>query len=228
MTDTGSKHKFAGIIFDLDGVLVDSWDAWYHLLNLALFHFAAKGPLTKEEFQPLWGQGMEADRDMFFPGLPVETLKKYYEDHFPEVVPRVKWFPGSQDALQALRRSGIRCGVASNSPAGILRTILENGGLIPYFEVILSSEEVLRPKPDPDILLEVLRRMNLSAEQVLFVGDSPYDKAAASAAGIEFAGLGIDGDYRLSKLTDLCFLEGVGTDVRSSLQSLEESSSPEK
>ena len=85
MLDTTSNGKLRAVVFDLDGVLVDSFEAWRLLFNSAL-EANHQGALTVEGFQAVWGQGVEADIKMFFQGLTAADLQHYYEENFERFI----------------------------------------------------------------------------------------------------------------------------------------------
>jgi HAD superfamily hydrolase (TIGR01509 family) len=76
--------------------------------------------------------------------------------------------------------------VATNR-GGSMREILVHFELVDYFRVVVTSRDVLRPKPHPDMLIEAARQLELVPAELLFVGDSELDQAAAAKAGMRFA-----------------------------------------
>jgi HAD superfamily hydrolase (TIGR01509 family) len=86
--------------------------------------------------------------------------------------------------------------------------ILEHFSLSGFFSVVVTSRDVARPKPHPDMLFEAARQLELPVDRLLFIGDSELDFAAASAAGMPFAAYrqALDADCRLEshlQLVDL-------------------------
>jgi len=76
--------------------------------------------------------------------------------------------------------------VATNRGSS-MREILAHFGLSGYFQAVVTSRDVPRPKPHPDMLLEAARQLALAPGQLLFIGDSHLDRSAALAAGVCFA-----------------------------------------
>ena len=202
-------HTISAIIFDLDGVLVDSWEAWYSLVNFTLDHYG-KGSLTREQFQSIWGQGMEADREMFFPDITVEELKTFYDEHFLRFVEKVTCFEDTRPVLKALLDRRVVTALASNSPRRVVDAVLDAHELTSLFRFTVASDEVARSKPAPDMIDELRVHLCLDRSRIAFVGDSRYDLEAAAAAGVLFIGYERDGDLRINRLGDLLTPEGTG------------------
>jgi len=195
----------AAVLFDLDGVLIDSFEIWRHLLNCAL-DTHGKPLLTAPEFDAIWGQGMEADIRMFFPGLTVGELQAFYETRFGSFLDRLKVFPDTRPVVEELRLRGQRLAIASNSAPRIIEESLIAADLKGYFPVAVGAGGSLRGKPEPDTLLAALDGLDAKPEEAIFIGDSPYDMEAGLRAGVRTVGLNQDGDFRISRLGELLAL----------------------
>ncbi|HET6266652.1 MAG TPA: HAD family hydrolase [Acidobacteriota bacterium] len=196
------KRSFRGIIFDLDGVLVDSYECWYALVNDAL-KLTGRRPATKAEFDATWGQGPDADQASFFPSWSVDQILRYYDDHFADYAKNVRVMDGAADTLAALRSKGLLLAVASNSPRKIVEVLLQHAKLLDYFESIVGFDEVVHGKPEPDLILHVLEHWQMDRSDAFYVGDSPFDAEAAKKAEIFFVGFRRPGDATISQLAQL-------------------------
>lgn len=93
--------------------------------------------------------------------------------------------PGTEEALDELRRDGFRLAVISNAD-GRMEDLLVRTGLRSWFEFVLDSAVVGSAKPDPEIFLEACRRLSLPPDACLYVGDlGPVDHAGATAVGMQ-------------------------------------------
>jgi phosphoglycolate phosphatase len=195
-------HPFRLVAFDMDGVLVDSFQCWWMLLNDTL---ASRGapPLTREEFQSTWGQDVEADRRRFFPDWTPERLMRHYEERFPEYMEHVEVEPDSAAVLDRLRREGKLVAVATNSPVKIAMTLLEEACLADRLDRIAGVDLVEQGKPEPDLLLHIAEELSVPLSEMCYVGDSEFDADAARAAGIHFIGYRREGDARIERLAEL-------------------------
>jgi len=177
-----------GVIFDIDGTLVNSNDehatAWVEALNK--FGIEAKF----EEARRLIGMG----GDKLLPklsGLSEESelggkISEYRSELFKtKFLPNLKAFPGSRDLLSLLVEKGKRLVVASSAQAEELKVLLKIAGATGLIEDATSSSDAERSKPDPDIVQVALDNLGLGPEEVVMVGDTPYDIEAAARAGIK-------------------------------------------
>lgn len=190
------------VAFDLDGVLVDSFDCWWKLLNDTL-EAHGKRPLSREEFAGCWGQDVEADRSRFFPEWTVERLIDHYTREFPRYADWIQPMPGAREVLAQLDRDGRRIAVASNSPMAMVERLLELASLRPHVDWAAGVDLVANGKPEPDLIEHVLRESGLGREEACYVGDSDYDARAARAAGVFFIGYRREGDRRIESLREL-------------------------
>ncbi len=196
------------MLFDLDGVLVDSRRAWYAtLLDTA----RARGfpAMSYERFCASFGLGVAADIEEFFPGLEEAWLRAFYHERFATHLDQVAPMPGALATLQALAGAGLRRGVVTNSPRPLALELLERHGLWPWVETLAASGDAPE-KPAPDLVFRALEALGLGASEALFVGDSETDAKAAAAAGIRLIGMRRPGDPRIEELAALPALCGPG------------------
>ena len=182
-----SLHSFKAVLFDLDGVLVDSYDCWFHMLQDAMRE-QGKIPVTLAEFDSRWGQGPEADREVFFPECSLSELMQFYEKRFPDYTRWSRSEQGSDLVLNHLRKANKKIAVASNSPTAIVLDLLKNAGLQQYPHALIGADQVRESKPAPDLIFKALEVLSMNPEDACYVGDSVYDAKAAEAAGILFVG----------------------------------------
>lgn len=96
-------------------------------------------------------------------------------------------FPFTRPLLDDLRRRGIACGVITRNCSKAVRTVFPD--VDDHLEVVLTRDDVPRPKPHPDHLLEAIRRMGVDSRATLMVGDHPMDMETARAAGTRAGGV---------------------------------------
>ena len=128
------------------------------------------------------------------PGAPDETLDRcvsvyprLFDEKKKELAPRP--FPGAVQMLSRLRAAGIGLAIASSRSSFTLAPLLRDMGLDGTFDVIVCGDGVKHPKPAPDAVLEVLRRMDVPAAEALVVGDMPVDIEMGRAAGVRTCGV---------------------------------------
>lgn len=190
----------AAILFDLDGVLVDTYEVWFHLLA-ALARELGYPDVTRAAFQAGWGQGIEADVRRFFPRHTVPALERLYAERLDAHLDHLGVVEGVAEVFSALRRRGLPSAVVTNTPAGMARALVARAGATP--DALVGGTDVARPKPAPDMVLLACERLGAAPAASWVVGDTAFDRDAARAAGARFAGLGVAGDVSLARLADL-------------------------
>lgn len=186
------------IIFDMDGVLVDSEP--YHLAIEKRQIELNKLPVSEEEHHRYIGVASDVMwRDIALRhSLPieVETLieqNKSESIHFFSAIEQIPLMPGIRQLLEELKKKDIPLAVASSSFHEIIELILERTGLRPYFQQVVSSKEAGKSKPEPDVFLLAAHRLGIDPNECLVVEDSFNGIKAAKAAGmrcIAYAGPG--------------------------------------
>jgi HAD superfamily hydrolase (TIGR01509 family) len=182
----------AAIVFDNDGLLLDTEEAWTRAetelfaRHGATFTFAHKRELIGsshtvaagklEAMLALPGEG---------PALMAELHALVMEEALHDVEPR----PGAVDLVTTLRAAGLPVAVASNSSRDFLDRVLHTGGVAGMFAVTVAGDEVEHAKPAPDIYLEACRRLGADPAASVGLEDSPTGAAAAKAAGLYVIGV---------------------------------------
>lgn len=196
-----------GVVFDLDGVLVDTSRVWHRVQDdvaAALGH----PPVPWEAFFATFGQGTAADVEQFFPGSTVAEVDRLYHERFLARIGEVAVIPGAPELLARLRDRGIRRAVATNTARELATALCRTGGFLGLLDAVASAEEVPQAKPAPDVLLLAVERLGLSKDEVLYVGDAVYDAMAAQAAGVRFVGFRRDGGERVEEPGEIEILLG--------------------
>lgn len=181
------------VLFDLDGVLVDSYPVWFQVLNTTLEEHG-KGRVTEEEFRATWGQSVPADLERWFPKLSQEELEATYARHFLSHTDAVRVMPKAAETLRDIRLRGRPIAVVTNSQREVAEALLASAGLTDFIDTLVTASDVPRPKPEPDMLLEAVERLGKLPGAVTMVGDSKYDRQAAESAGCTFIHFGVEID----------------------------------
>lgn len=180
-----SKRPPRVALFDMDGVLVFSEEAWFAVYNdtLRLFDYP---PISREAFDAIYGNGTKADRDMYMPRQTVEEVDAAYERFFARHLDLVRENPEARPLLEELRRRKVVTAVATNTQHRLAGEILDLVGLSSLFDAVASADEAGAGKPDPAVVRLAASRAGAALEECLFVGDSRYDREAAERAPVRF------------------------------------------
>ncbi len=204
------RPRLAAVLFDVDGTLVNSVDA-YHIAagRAAARHgLAVNRELVRRalnEQLPFWElvlpPAQQGDRALIAE-LRAETMR-----HWPAVLAEeVQLFAGVVDTFASLRAAGLQLGIYSGS-RGESFAPLREAGLLALCDLVLTADDVERPKPQPDGLLLASEQLGLAPSACAYVGDSVPDMQAAAAAGMLPIGvLSGAGDSRQLSLAGAAYL----------------------
>ena len=190
------------VIFDMDGVLVLSEDAWFDVYNatLALFSHAA---ISREAFDAIYGNGTEADRAAYMPERTVDEIDAAYARLFAERHDAVRVNPEAVGTLEALRARGLKAALATNTNRPLAERILAGAGLGALLDAVACANEAGAGKPDPAVVRLAASRLGVPLSECLFVGDSKYDAEAARRAPVAFLGYRFGSEARIESLGEL-------------------------
>ena len=180
------------IIFDMDGVLLDSepmhQEIIYETFQLEGIPFdkAYIQTLTGMSAFPMWEKvKRDAQRSE-----SVEELIKFHRDYFFKRLPEVKvpLVPHVKDVLEKFKNEGKHLSLASSSGRKLIDIFTQQTNIAHYFEVIMSGDDVQYSKPNPEIFLKVAQWYGLPATQFTVIEDSTNGVKAAKSAGMQCVG----------------------------------------
>jgi phosphoglycolate phosphatase len=197
------------VLFDMDGVLVFSEDAWFAVYNETLAQFG-HAPIPREAFDAIYGNGTEADRALYMPERSVAEIDAAYTRFFQEHLEAIRPNDEAPRVLSDLRARGLRTGVATNTNRPLATRILGRFGLLPLLDAVACADEAGAGKPNPAVLYLAAGRLDVSLSATLFVGDSRYDAEAARRAPVPFVGYRLGGGVRVDTLSAVAALAAMG------------------
>ena len=175
------------IIFDLDGLMVDSepiaLEVWREVLEPFGVELSPEVHSRVIGFEPSRGAGIMID-EFRLPITVEELLEIYWEYRTTIMEHRIEPQPGLLDLMDFFEREGYRLGVASNSPSFYVKRILAAINIDGRLVCAVGSDEVRFGKPAPDVYLAAASRLEVSPENCLAIEDSPAGVIAAHAAGM--------------------------------------------
>jgi len=188
--------RFPVVLFDLDGTLVDSG-----AIILGSFHHATETVLQRrfpdEQIMAQVGGSNLAEQMQLLAPDRVDELVRVYRDHNDPQYSELPCFDGIVDVLAALKREGRRLGVVSAKRKPTVQRVFDGAGVGAYFDVVVGSDDTERHKPHPEPVLKALELLDAQPHEAAYVGDSPFDVAAARAAGVYAVAVGWGGIHRV-------------------------------
>ena len=179
------RLPFKGVIFDMDGTLLESTEADYKAWEKVFNDYGKK--LSFGDYVPLLGiRSADVIKDHI--GITgEEDVKRILKEKFNYFVEYVNAYPiiaveGAEDFLKSLSRFDVKIGLATSSRKEKMKMVLESLNFLQYFDTIVTGEEVANSKPAPDIFLMAAERLGLSADDCLVFEDGPVGVAAAKNA----------------------------------------------
>ncbi|HIE23867.1 MAG TPA: HAD family hydrolase [Candidatus Korarchaeota archaeon] len=175
-------NEIEAVLFDMDGVLIDSERAWYQALN-SIREELGFSKVSWEFYLKHLGQSIEKDVEIFFKGKGVEEIKEMYIKCFPRFMNQIRLMPDAREVLIKLRSLGLKTGCVTNTPKALAIEILKEFKLLDLLGVVIGGDEVARQKPNPEPILKALSILRVSPDKACFVGDTLHDVEAARRAG---------------------------------------------
>jgi pyrophosphatase PpaX len=192
--------RYPYVLFDLDGTLIDSGP-----IILASMQHAVKSVLGRElpaeEFAAkVGGQGLMAQMRAL-DATRVDELMQAYSEHNDPLHETLEAFDGLLHVLPKLRENGRKLGIVTSKRHRTVALALDRfPWLVEYFDAVVAYDDTERHKPDPDPVLAGIDRLGGGPSDSAYVGDSPFDIAAAKSAGAFAVGVtwgGLHSEERL-------------------------------
>jgi phosphoglycolate phosphatase len=181
----GNFSNLELIIFDLDGTLVDSGTDITNALNYAITPYGFK-PLAVEYTVKMVGEGITrliekilGDNNASIKDAVLDMFIKYYSEHLADFT---KPYPGVIKTLEML--GCYKKAIISNKRESLSKKLLEQLGLIKFFDVVLGSDSVSEKKPSPAPVKKALEILGIEPHRAIIVGDSDFDIQAGKGAGL--------------------------------------------
>ncbi|MBN1824132.1 MAG: HAD family hydrolase [Endomicrobiales bacterium] len=179
-------YKYKLLIFDLDGTLVDSLRDISRSVNCVRKSHGLR-PLSAGVVRSSIGDGAKVLIKRSFPGLKTNrltsALKAFRKDYRKRILDTTRFYPGIRGLLTGT--PGLAKAVLTNKPADMAEKILRGLKARKFFKIVTGGDSGPNKKPDPEPVLEILRKLKVSKQDALMIGDSANDILCARAAGIK-------------------------------------------
>lgn len=172
------------VVFDLDGVLIDSFAVMEQAFNFAYRKTVGDGLSRFAEYKKHTGRKLNDILNIM--KLP-STMAQLFIEESNRCIDNIKIYDGIVDVLNHLINCGIKMGIATGKDTQRAMDILRYLNINHLFELVLGSDAVERPKPHGQMLTKHVESGDYNAENVLFIGDSTIDLEEGKNAGVMIA-----------------------------------------
>ena len=181
-------HPFRAVVFDFDGLIVDTEQSIYEAYSTLFAELGATLPLSV--WQHVIGQGVGNDaafihlersigREVDREAIRAEA-RAMHRDVTLTLPPR----EGAAELIAEAKEAGLALAVASSSTFGWVNSHLDRLGLLPSFDAVCTRDDVGEPKPNPAVYSLALQRLGVQPHEAFAIEDSPHGVTAAKAAGL--------------------------------------------
>lgn len=186
----------AAVIFDCDGVIVDSEGPTFDLMIADLARHGFRLTLEELERDYIGGTVEDVATRVRANGcqLPETWVADFYANMYAMLATGAALIPGITDVFDRLDAAGIPYAVGSNGTPEKMEITLGSRGLLPRFRTVLSGQALGKPKPAPDLYLACAKACGAAPEACIVIEDSPTGARAAIAAGIPCLGFAAHGE----------------------------------
>lgn len=180
------KKDIKGIIFDLDGTMLDSLGMWSSLDQAYLEEKGIEAPegLSSKTEGFTFAETAQYFKDRFGLKEDVEDIVKEWHDYIEKIYPGLPFKKGVRDFIESSIKEGKKIALATANSRKLAGAVLKAQDYIDYFEVLVSADEVGRGKPHPDVFLEAAKRLDLKPEDCLVFEDTLMGVVGAKRAGM--------------------------------------------
>ena len=173
------------VIFDLDGTLINAYNAIYKGLVYVLKKIDAPIP-NLETVKKKVGWGEKSLLLNFIPEERLPDVIDLYRSKQKELLPSLAYLlPGVSETLNYLKDKGLKMAIASNRPSYTANLILKSLKIKDYFSVTFFEDSLKNRKPHPEMITKIMERLKTKAEETLYVGDMTIDAQTGKRAGVK-------------------------------------------
>ena len=203
MLNPKRKTELKAILFDLDGVIIDSFEAWHSVINQVRKKYKLK-EFSKEEYKRKgWAIPIEVEVARYFKGHDIDKITNECKALVAKKISKIKLLPDAKKVLQKIKEKNYKIGLVTNNYTALTSKILQHHKIKEFFNAIITTDDVEKPKPYPDPILKLCKKLNVMPDETIYVGDTKYDYKAGKSAGAFVVGLNTHGDLVISNLNDI-------------------------
>jgi len=194
------------ILFDLDGTLIDQFEAIHRAFTRVLSQMGFPKPSYEKVKSSVGGASLSTMTKLIGPKRAqeaVEILRPVFEE---EMLIGLKALPGSHEILSFCRHRGIKAAVLTNKHGPHARAACDHLHFSEWLSFTLGADDTAWKKPDPRLTVHALEKLGSNTYETLYVGDSPYDYETATQAGLKsiLVATGTHSEAELKEIAPKC------------------------
>lgn len=197
--------KDIAVIFDFDGVIVDSEPAW-RKYECPLLIEIFKG-FTEDDYHLVRGKSLSDAYDLLATMWPAQAPKDVFLDRIMERIPSIyeesPLFTGMMDILKSLKDKNVPTALATSSRISWVEPLLQSHGIRNFFTAIATADDVQKAKPAPDIFLKAAEKLGIEPSRCIVIEDAQNGVIAAKAAGMKTIGYIVEEGRRIDPEPDV-------------------------
>jgi pyrophosphatase PpaX len=182
------RRPIRAVLYDFDGTLADSTElimrCYRHTMHTHLGHVPPDEEWLSGFGTPLETQLARFGRSDAEAQAMLDTYRVYQDGIHDDLL---RPFPGATAVVAELDRRGVLLAIVTSKHRRAALRGMELCGIVEHFDEIITPEDVTHAKPHPEPVQAALRKLGVSADEALFIGDSPHDIASGRAAGTRTA-----------------------------------------
>lgn len=201
------------LLFDFDGTLLNTNELIIHTFTKVLDkHFP--NSYGRDDIMEFIGPSLNQTFEAIAPSRTEELIKEYRELNLALHDEMVSVYDGVEETLYLLKNRGLKMAIVSTKKKATILHGLRLMGVSELFDTVISLDDVINPKPDPEPILKALKELSSSAAESLMIGDNSHDIEGGRNAGVRTAGVAwsakgeeflatFNPDYMLQHISDL-------------------------
>ena len=197
-----SQNEKRGILFDLDGTLIDQFEAIHSAFSKTLVSMGFSAPSYNEVRRAVGGASEATMTKLIGPSRAKEGVNKLRPIFEKEMFCGLKLLPGVMEGIQKIKASNFKCAVLTNKYGPHARSACKHLKIDQYLEFTIGANDTKWKKPDPNLTKLALREIGVPRKQTVYVGDSPYDYETARNSNLS-CHLVATGTHSFNELSEL-------------------------
>ncbi|WP_300701665.1 HAD family hydrolase [Bacteroides sp.] len=189
--------KYKHIIFDIDGTMLDSAYADLTALQRVILELQNRNyPISDLHF----ALGIPGEVALKQLGInEVSMANQLWNSYMKELSYTMKLFDGIKELLLELKTRGFKLGIITSKNKKEFHNDFTQFGIDTYFDTVITVEDSITPKPSAEPMLAYLNKTGVKPHEVIYIGDTVYDKECAAHAGVDF-GLAMWGCHSVEQI----------------------------